>query len=482
MNVLYECYQASLIKLKNYLLSFCDFCTPFFSRFGHDTCYKKMDLKAVVMAAGTGSRMREITSGIPKCLLPVGNIPLISSSLNILKQAGFLEAIIIVRENEKAKVQNAIENKFDLKLDIVGIPKHEDWGTADSLRHIKDKIKSSNVIVLSCDIVSDFALQNMIHLHRLRGSSLTVLLVPFPKSLKEAEVPGSKKKCKFERDIIAMDSHGKLIFINAEADFEETVPFKRNILEQNNEIKIYSNLMDAHIYIINQDLVNFIMNNVQISTLKGEFLPAAVKQQFNFKKQNNNTECNESSLAPILNQECIDLKKLAFDLSSANYSMYNSQPTLENKLVCFSYIDKDCFCTRVNTLVAFANINKKISNSFSLMGVEQVKSHQFQKSQVDSVSVVGENCELLPKSSIKQSALGSNCKLGEKTKITNSIIMDNVTFGKECVIQNSIICSNVVMENNCSLKNSIIGPDQTVQVLTKLNCEILQGSDHLMEI
>ncbi|GFR09906.1 translation initiation factor eIF-2B subunit gamma, partial [Trichonephila clavata] len=443
---------------------------------------KKMDLKAVVMAAGTGSRMREITSGIPKCLLPVGNVPLIYCTLNILKQAGFLEAIIIVRENEKAKVQNAIENEFDLRLDIVGIPKHEDWGTADSLRHISDKIKSYNVIVLSCDIVSDFALQSMIHLHRMRCSSLTILLVPFPKSLKEAEVPGSKKKAKFERDIIAMDSQGKLIFINAEADFEETVPFKRYILEQNSEIKVYGNLMDAHVYIINKDLVSFIVRNAQISTIKGEFLPVAVKKQFTVKKKNSDAECNESSLAPTLNQECIDLRKLAFELSSANTSMYNSQSAMEENLVCYSYIDRDCFCYRVNTLVAYADINKKISKNFSLMGVEQVKSQQFQKSQVDADSVVGENSELLPKSSIKQTALGSNCKLGEKTKITNSIVMDNVTFGKECVIQNSIICSNVVIENNCSLKNSIIGPDQTIKTLTKLNYEIFQGSDHLMEI
>ncbi|KAF8792215.1 Translation initiation factor eIF-2B subunit like protein [Argiope bruennichi] len=355
-----------------------------------------MEFQAVIMAAGTGSRMREITSGISKCLLPVGNVPLIMCSLNIVKKAGFSSAIVLVRENEKAKIQSAIEDKFGLKLDIIGIPKNEDWGTADK------------------------------------------------------------------------------------ADFEETVPFKLSILEKNSEVKVYSNLMDAHVYIIKKDLVNFIVNSEHISTLKGEFLPAAVKKQFTSKKQNSKGEC-EASLSSILNQDWIDLKKLAFELSSA-YSGRILKPALEDEFVCFSYIDRDCFCTRVNTLVAYADINKKITKNFSIMGVEPSKTHQYPKSQVDAESVVGENTELLAKASIKQTALGSNCKLSEKVKITNSIIMDNVTFGKECSIQNSIICSNVILEDNCSFKNSVIGPDQTIKTLTKLNSEILHGSEHLMQI
>lgn len=441
-----------------------------------------MEFQAVIMAAGTGSRMREITSGIPKCLLPVGNVPLIMGSLNILKRAGFSDAIVLVRENEKAKIQNAIESKTDLKLDIVAIPKNEDWGTADSLRFIKDKIKS-HIIILSCDLVSDFNLQNMINSHRCQGSSLTVLLVPFPKSLREADMPGYKKKCKFERDIIGLDPCGKLIFINSEADFEENVPLKLNILKENPKIKVHSNLMDAHLYIIKKDLVSFIVNNEHISTLKGEFLPAAVKKQFSHKKPNSKIESCDATLGrAIFNQDWIDLKKLSFEFSSSKSSTSYLKPIVDHEFVCFSYIDKDCFCSRINTLVAYADINKKISKHLPILAGEHTKSHQYQKSQVDMESAVGENCELLLKSSLKQSTIGVNCKLDEKAKLTNCIVMDNVIFGKECTIQGSIICSNVTIEDGCSLKNCIVGPDQTIQASTKLNSEILQGSDQLMQI
>lgn len=48
-----------------------------------------MEFQAVVMAAGGGSRMTDLTSSIPKPLLPVGNRPLLWYPLNLLERAGF---------------------------------------------------------------------------------------------------------------------------------------------------------------------------------------------------------------------------------------------------------------------------------------------------------------------------------------------------------------------------------------------------------
>lgn len=441
-----------------------------------------MDLQAVVMAAGFGSRMREVTSSIPKCLLPVGNVPLIFCSLNILKRAGITDVIVLVQENERLKIQNAIENKLDLKLDIVSVSKDEDWGTADSLRYIKDKIKS-DIVVISCDLVTDFNLNNLIVLHRSQKSALTMLLVPFPKSLKEMEVPGSKKKCKFERDIIGLNSNGRLIFINSEADFEDGVPIKLSVLKQNPSIKVHSTLMDAHLYVIKKNLVDFIVSNECISTIKGEFLPVAVKKQFFLKKQNLKSDILSGPLNTAeLNYDCLDLKHLALALSSWRDPNNFSKPHFEEEIRCFAYVDRNTLCLRANNIVTYADVNRKISKCFTLITGMQSKVHQYPKSQVDADSILGDNCELLNKVSVRQSVIGNNCKLVEKVKISNSVVMENVHIGKDCVIQNSIICSNVTIEDVCCIKNCIIGPDQTIKSATKLSSEILQCSNQLMEI
>ena len=48
-----------------------------------------MEYQAVVMAAGRASQMTDLTHSMPKCLLPIGNKPLIWFSLKMLENHGF---------------------------------------------------------------------------------------------------------------------------------------------------------------------------------------------------------------------------------------------------------------------------------------------------------------------------------------------------------------------------------------------------------
>lgn len=49
----------------------------------------RTELQAVILAAGKGSRMTELTNKIPKCLLPIANKPMIHFPLNMLIEADF---------------------------------------------------------------------------------------------------------------------------------------------------------------------------------------------------------------------------------------------------------------------------------------------------------------------------------------------------------------------------------------------------------
>lgn len=62
----------------------------------------------------------------------------------------FVEAIVIVLESQKSDIEKALVEICDVKMELlfVTIPDDKDWGTADSLRHIADKIHVNNVIYL----------------------------------------------------------------------------------------------------------------------------------------------------------------------------------------------------------------------------------------------------------------------------------------------------------------------------------------------
>lgn len=97
------------------------------------------EFQAVVLAAGRGNRFPDLIGSRPKCLLPIGPYPMIFYPLHMLQTHGFTEIIVVVLESERSEIQQALErSSLKAKLDFATIPDSE-FGTADSLKHIKDR-------------------------------------------------------------------------------------------------------------------------------------------------------------------------------------------------------------------------------------------------------------------------------------------------------------------------------------------------------
>lgn len=133
--------------------------------------FVKLEFQSVVVALGRLSQMTDLTSSIPKPLLPVGNKPSFWYPLNLLLHVEF-EEIIITRDVQKALSE---EFKVKIKLYIMYVFDKTDKGTADCLHHIYPNLKT-DVLVLSCDLITDVALQEIVDLFRAHDASLAILM------------------------------------------------------------------------------------------------------------------------------------------------------------------------------------------------------------------------------------------------------------------------------------------------------------------
>ena len=84
-------------------------------------------MKAFVLAAGLGTRLRPLTEHIPKPLIPILNIPSLFYTLCLLKQAGIREIICNIHAHAdaiknfiKASDLSGLENSFSEEPVILG--------------------------------------------------------------------------------------------------------------------------------------------------------------------------------------------------------------------------------------------------------------------------------------------------------------------------------------------------------------------------
>ena len=112
-------------------------------------------MKAVILAAGRGTRLQPLTTDLPKCLLQVGGRPLLASLLEILASLGIAEICLVtgyLQEKIRAFVETAIP-PLPLTFTFVENPRYAETNNLHSLWVARDQVKGSPFVVLYADIL-----------------------------------------------------------------------------------------------------------------------------------------------------------------------------------------------------------------------------------------------------------------------------------------------------------------------------------------
>ncbi|XP_041697991.1 translation initiation factor eIF-2B subunit gamma [Coregonus clupeaformis] len=448
-----------------------------------------MELQAVLMAAGGGSRMMDLTYNTPKPLLPVGNKPLIWYPLNLLERVGFEEVIVITTKEVQKMISTDPKMKLDvkMKLDIVCIQEDADMGTADALRHIQQKIKT-DILVVSCDLITDAALHEVVDLFRAHNATLSMLMSKAHEFTETVPGQKGKKKTGEQRDFVGVDGTGKrLLFMANEADLDEGLVIRKSIMRKHPRMHIKTGLVDAHLYCLKKSVVDFLADNKSISSIRGELVPYLVRKQFS--KSMNSPKVNDEADQNLKKKDEIQISsrdevllQLTRDRSCWNDHCGDmSEAYHGGRLRCYVHIMDEGMCYRVNTLAAYIEANRLAPKLFDEPAVHPSAVISV-RCLIGADSIIGASCQISDKTSIKRSTIGASSTVREKVKVTNSIIMHGVTIEEGCNIQGSVICSNAVIGRGADIKYCLVGSAQRIEPEAERTNEVIVGTEQLMEI
>jgi len=132
-------------------------------------------MKALVLAAGLGERLRPLTNVTPKPLLEVGGRPLIHCVLGLLQRSG-IDHVAINVHHLADRIESALGDGRALGLKITYSPEPVLLGTGAPMVVLREFFDGETFVVANSDTILDLDLKSMIKLHRERGAPVTIAL------------------------------------------------------------------------------------------------------------------------------------------------------------------------------------------------------------------------------------------------------------------------------------------------------------------
>jgi mannose-1-phosphate guanylyltransferase len=349
-------------------------------------------MKAMILAAGKGTRVQPITYTIPKPLIPILQKPVMEFLVELLRQHGFDQIMVNVSHLAKkiedyfgdgqrfgVQIAYSFEGRINENGDLVG----EALGSAGGMRRIQDfhPFFDDTFIVLCGDALIDLDLTAAVKWHKEKGSIATVVMKSVPKE----EV--------FSYGVVVTDEQGRI------KAFQEKPPVE----------KALSTNINTGIYIFEPEILDFIPSGQEYD-IGSQLFPKLVEMDAPF-------------YGIAMDFQWVDIGKVP-DYWKATRDVLLGK--VKNVAIPGHEVAPGIH-TGLNVDVNWDKV--EISGPVYIGGMTRIE---------DGVKIIG------------PTAIGPNCCLGSNSRVENSVIfeythlgaggrlVDKLVFGRFCVDKTGI--------------------------------------------
>jgi NDP-sugar pyrophosphorylase family protein len=181
------------------------------------------ELKAMLLAAGLGTRLRPITDQIPKCMLPIAGKPLLETNVEWLRKFGFTELVINLYSLPQVIIDH-FGDGYKWGVHITYSLEEKILGTAGGVKRAAQYFDNT-FLVWYGDNLSTCNLADLVAFHQSKKGLATVVL------FHREDVASS--------GIIELDEHNRIV----------------RYLEKPQPDQIFSHWVNAGIYILQPEIL-----------------------------------------------------------------------------------------------------------------------------------------------------------------------------------------------------------------------------------
>lgn len=343
-------------------------------------------MKAMILAAGKGTRVRPITYTIPKPLIPILQKPVMEFLLELLRQHGFDEIMVNVshlaheiegyfRDGQRFGVD--IGYSFEGSIvdgELVGAA----LGSAGGLRKIQDfnRFFDDTFVVLCGDALIDLDLTAAVKQHKAKGAIATVVTKKVPKE----DVPSY--------GVVVTDDEGRIKSFQEKPSVEEAL----------------STDINTGIYIFEPEIFDYIPSEQQYD-IGGELFPRLVEE-------------NAPFYAVSMDFEWVDIGKVP-DYWQAVRGVLTRE--IKNVNIPGTEVAPGIYIG-LNVAVNWDKV--EVKGPVYIGGMTKIEDG----AKIIGPAMIGPNCYICSGATVDNSVIFEYSRLGEGIRL-----VDKLVFGRYCV-------------------------------------------------
>ena len=203
-------------------------------------------MRAMILAAGLGTRMRPLTDERAKPALPVRGRPVVSLLLELLARQGIREVMVNLHHLPDT-IRRAVENDHPADLDLAWSSEEKPLGTGGGIRRAAEFLRASETcVVLAGDMLLDVDLCGLKVAHCASGRDVTLLLRHDPReaTFGSVGVDASGRICRIGRHPVAEPGPPSVSAEHARGLFTGVRLFQRDALGDWPREDVFEDLRD----------------------------------------------------------------------------------------------------------------------------------------------------------------------------------------------------------------------------------------------